>query len=231
MAAELRLSVRRSARCALLGTPSPAVRDVWIVCHGYAQLADRFVRRFTPIATPARLIVAPEALNRFYLAGAAKGPGADAAVGATWMTREDRLAEIDDYVAYLDAVHAQVFTELQIHGAAGGVRCIALGFSQGAATVSRWAARTRARVERIVLWAGMLPPELEPAPDVFGGALLTLVSGTRDPHLAEPLRRAHESRLAEAKLPFESRTYDGGHDLDAAALVRLAQDFDREAAP
>ena len=43
------------------------VRSVWLVLHGYRQLADRFVARFEPVASPERLIMAPEGLNRFYL--------------------------------------------------------------------------------------------------------------------------------------------------------------------
>src|SRR6266550_3439645 len=130
---EHHLSVARTARYYTLG--EPGATEVWFVCHGYGQLAGRFLRRFEPIADGSRLVVAPEGLNRFYVGS---GEHRDQPVGATWMTREDRLNEIADYVKYLDAVYADVFG-----GKPTAARVRALGFSQGAATASRWVARAR----------------------------------------------------------------------------------------
>jgi predicted esterase len=214
------LPVRRTARLAVLGAATPALREIWIVCHGYAQLAPRFIRRFRPIAAPERLIVAPEALNRFYLDGAAKAAGPDAAVGATWMTSEDRATDIHDYVAYLDAVHAHVFARVE----RGAVRFVALGFSQGCATVCRWAAATYHQTDHVVLWSSGLPPELEPAPALFGGARLTLVNGRADRAVPPAAVEAQLDRLRGGGRAVEHREYDGGHDIDAAALVALAAD-------
>src|SRR5258707_6339251 len=148
---EFHLTVGRTARYYTLGEPGPDVRQVWVVCHGYGQLAGRFVRHFEPIADASRLIVAPEGLSRFYL-----DSGMHERVGATWMTREDRLADIEDYVGYLDALHAAVFR--QVHP--GSVQLVVMGFSQGVATAARWAARGR-RAERLVASGGVLPAELD----------------------------------------------------------------------
>src|SRR5574342_952788 len=113
-------------------------RQVWIACHGYGQLAARFLEKLRVLDDGHRYLVAPEGLSRFYLSESAT----ERRVGASWMTREDRLAEIDDYIRYLDAVYADVFgtldrAQLSVH---------ALGFSQGAATVSRWTALGAARL-------------------------------------------------------------------------------------
>ena len=64
---EHHLTVPRTARYYTLGEPGPAVRQVWIVCHGYGQLAGRFVRHFEPIEDASRLIVAPEGGRGFYI--------------------------------------------------------------------------------------------------------------------------------------------------------------------
>src|SRR4051812_28301688 len=90
----------RSARYFTLGNPAEA-RELWLVGHGYGYLASRFLERFQPIATADRCIVAPEGLSRFYLTDR---PG-ERRVGASWMTREDRLNEISDYIRYLDGVY------------------------------------------------------------------------------------------------------------------------------
>jgi hypothetical protein len=83
------------------------VAETWIVLHGLSQLASVFITYFEPIVTPERLVVAPEALNRYYLAPDSSGGTKNAKIGATWMTREDRENEFAEYVDYLDAVGAQ----------------------------------------------------------------------------------------------------------------------------
>src|SRR5437773_8113905 len=133
------LSTPRSARYFTLGSSEHA-GEVWFVCHGYGQLASRFLERFRPIEAERRCIVAPEGLSRFYLT---ESP-TERRVGASWMTREDRLHEIDDYVRYLDAVYGKVFGSLD----RAGVTVHALGYSQGASTVSRWAALGKAKIDR-----------------------------------------------------------------------------------
>ena len=77
MVQEHHLTVTRTARYFTLGQPGPALREVWVVCHGYGQLAEPFLAHFAEVTSPARLIVAPEALSRFYVGpptGAAMPP-------------------------------------------------------------------------------------------------------------------------------------------------------------
>jgi len=64
---EHHLIVPRSARYFTLGELGPGTRDVWFVCHGYGQLAGRFLRQFEPLMDGTRFVVAPEGLSRFYL--------------------------------------------------------------------------------------------------------------------------------------------------------------------
>lgn len=151
------LSVSRTARYAVMGSFDEALGEVWIVCHGHGQLAARFLSRFIPIERSDRLLVAPEALSRYYLQpprGGAHAPNSP--IGATWMTSEDRDFEIADYVGYLDLLYDEIFSQVR----RDNVRLWLLGFSQGCATVARWIARGKADRDRVVLWAGMLPSEL-----------------------------------------------------------------------
>ena len=217
---ERRIEVPRSARYFMLGQPGLDVRQAWLACHGYGQLASPFLRAFEPIAAGSRLVIAPEALNRYYTDGRVGPHGPDSAVGATWMTREDRLAEIDDYVRYLDLVHRDAVAGLD----ADRLTVFALGFSQGGATAARWAARTTHRIDHVVLWGAALPPELEPAPDLFAGADLTLVFGERDAFASADRIRREEDRLRTGGLPYRLLRFDGGHRLDGPTLHRLAAD-------
>jgi len=224
---EHHLAVQRTARYYTLGGGGAAPpAEVWIACHGYGQLARRFLRAFEPVAGPHRLVVAPEALSRFYLDDALKVHGPDSRVGATWMTREDRLAEIDDYVRYLDRVHDVV------RGAAPGeaARLVAFGFSQGAATASRWAALGTAQPDHLILWCSLLPPDLDPeAPARWAarGLAVTLVVGRGDSFTPPERVAEQERRLHEAGVECRVVWFDGGHELGADMLREVTESIGR----
>jgi predicted esterase len=217
---EAHIPVTRSARYCTLGEVGPAMREVWFVCHGYGQLAGRFLGHFSELDDGTRHIVAPEALSRFYL-GDTTGPhGPEARVGATWMTREDRLREIDDYVGYLDAVYARTLAG----GDRGRVRVTVLGFSQGTATVSRWLTRGSATADRLILWGGFLPGDMDVG--VYAHRLrtleLTVVLGRHDEFVRPEAVAAARELLERHAIPYQLVTFDGGHRLDAAVLRALA---------
>src|SRR5436309_6729124 len=176
---EHHLTVSRTARYFTLGESPRGVEEVWFACHGYAQLAGRFLEKLRVLEDRKRYVVAPEGLSRFYLT---ESP-TERRVGATWMTREDRLAEIDDYVRYLDAVYDDVFRRID----RARVTVHALGFSQGAATVSRWTAMGKSRIDRVILWGGEFPPDLDLTGAEVAGRLraarLTLVFGRSDEYI------------------------------------------------
>lgn len=188
------------------------------MCHGYGQLARDFVAIFAPVSGPARAIVAPEALSRYYLDDTRGGSHASSPVGATWMTREDRVSEITDQVSYLDSLRDTVAAT-----AAPGATLTVLGFSQGVATVCRWLDQGRTRADRLICWGGAIPDDVrlgEGSP--IRRPALWLVAGSRDMY-ATAERVAHqESVLRAAGVPFTRLSFDGGHRLDDATMQRLA---------
>ena len=214
-AEEHHLRVTRTARYYVLGTPAGHVEELWIACHGYGQLARDFIPSFEPIAAPHRVVVAPEALNRYYIDTAPHAHGPDSRIAATWMTREDRAHEIEDYVAYLDDVSAHLKTMVP------NARITALGFSQGTATVSRWAAAGRTQLQRVILWGGSVAHDVALRQDLFKAAKLTLVAGTRDHFVRSERLAAERARLDEAGLTHDVVQFDGGHRMDTDTLQRL----------
>ncbi|MGH7675513.1 MAG: alpha/beta hydrolase [Gemmatimonadales bacterium] len=212
---EHHISTPRTARYLTLGDPGPAIREVWFVLHGYGQLAARFLRAFAPLDDGSRLIVAPEGLSRFYV-----DPAHRERVGSSWMTREDRLHEIADYVRYLDAVAAEVLE--WVHPRT--VRVHVLGFSQGTATACRWSALGTAHVHRLVLWGGEVPPDLDlgAARGRLAPLEPVLVAGSRDELITPKIRARDEERLRAAAIPFRVVSFDGGHELNDAVLRQLA---------
>jgi predicted esterase len=217
MMQEHRLAVRRSARFYTLGEPGPSTREVWFACHGYGQLAGRFLEKLRVLDDGRRYLVAPEGLSRFYLS---ESP-TERRVGASWMTREDRLAEIDDYVQYLDAVYADVFGSL----ARAQVTLHAVGYSQGASTVSRWAAMGNAQIDRLTLWGGEFPPDLDLSLDTvvnrLRAARMTLVYGRSDEYITPKVVQTITARLRQHGIPFNEIPFDGGHELNEAVLRTL----------
>ncbi len=217
---EHHIQVRRTARYATLGESGPSLRQVWFVLHGFGQLAPYFIRHFRALDDGSRLIVAPEALNRFYIEQPGRPGAAQARVGATWMTREERLTEIHDYVAYLDALYTRVFEA----GGRDRVRVTVLGFSQGVATAARWLTQGSARAETLVLWAGGLPPELTRetvAP--LAGLRLVRVLGDRDEMATADAVAEEEARTRALGLDAELIRFPGGHELDPGVLAALAR--------
>jgi len=202
------MPVARTARVAVVGAPPAG--ETWLVLHGYGQLAERFIRSFLPAARPGRVILAPEGLSRFYTA---REPSR---VGATWMTREARDSEIADYLGYLDAVLDRFAPEpgpLQVHG-----------FSQGTATATRWVNHTKRPVNRLVLWGGGLPPEVDLAAlhRRRPGMEWHTCAGRTDEFISEEAIATESGRLAVAGVPFTLHRFDGGHVVDAGTLGDLA---------
>jgi predicted esterase len=222
-AREHRVETRRSARYYALGPDAGSTNELWLVIHGYGQLAAQFIRVFDAIDDGTRRIVAPEALNRFYLVAADSAPASDRPVGATWMTREDREHEIEDYVAYLDRVASKELDSFAVRGVRP--RLIVLGFSQGTATVGRWIARGAIRPTHVVIWGGFLPPEIDlssPGQKLRTSSLHVLI-GDRDRYTSADRVTEEEQRLLSAGVPYDLIRYPGGHGISRDRLVELAR--------
>jgi len=220
MTTEHHISVQRSARYLTLGQSGPGITDLWFCCHGYGQLAAEFAKEFECIEAPDRLIVVPEALSRFYVPSGTGFHGADAKIGATWMTREDRENEIVDYVNYLDRLYDEVVGDLD----RSKLRINVLGFSQGGATVNRWLTRGKAKADRLIMWGSLLASDsdVNEAAEFFRTTELTIVYGTRD-QFGNPEIIADYEKLLKAKgIAYSLVTFDGGHRMDRETLKKLA---------
>jgi predicted esterase len=212
---EHHLSVPRSARYFTIGADPRTAREIWFVLHGYGQLAARFLRHFVPLGDEQRTVVAPEGLSRFYLESDARDK-----VGASWMTREHRLAEIDDYVHYLDVVFAEV---TRARRPADGIHV--LGFSQGTATASRWLVQGLARADRLILWGGEVPPDLDlaRARERWEGTTLLFVAGSTDQFITPKVLARDEQRLKDHGIAYRVERFEGGHEVVPEVLQRIVQ--------
>ena len=212
---EHNISVTRRARYYSSGSLDTAA-TLWVVIHGYGQLAGEFVQGFGALVSPRCAVVAPEALNRYYKDKGEAGSHATTPVGTTWMTREYRDGEIADYVEYLDAV---VQAERR-----PGVRLGVLAFSQGVATATRWVACGNTQFDQVVMWAGQMAHDVDlaAARHRFPAGGIDLVLGTRDEFGEWIAVDRQAQRLSEAGIASRVLTFGGGHRLDDDTLRALA---------
>lgn len=222
---EHHIITQRTARYFTIGEASINIKTVWIACHGYAQLAAEFIKELEPLAEKGRgtggggrgrdeqvLIVAPEALSRFYT------KGFFGSVGATWMTKEDRESEIDDYVSYLQLLFEKI--KSQVSPQAG---IYILGFSQGCSTVCRWIARKSPVIKALCLCSGSIPDDLEfekfrTATQGYG---VHYMMGDEDPFIKAIDKEAAIGRIKSHGIPLEFHTFNGGHVLNLPLLKSL----------
>ncbi|HEY4304775.1 MAG TPA: hypothetical protein VGM82_09930 [Gemmatimonadaceae bacterium] len=214
------LRVQRTARYFTLGGESGMPKTIWFVLHGHGQLAAQFVRYFADLADPDTLLVAPEAMNRYYLVGVDKAPAHERPVGATWMTREDRDSEVADYVEYLEALYQEIIR----NGSESPAVINVVGFSQGAATATRWLMHGRARIDRLILWGGVLPPDADLKHGAaLRGVPLTLVVGNRDQYITEDVLTNEKARLDALGISYDTVVFEGGHVVSRSAFPPLLE--------
>ena len=201
-----------SGRYATLGASGDLVNELIYVFHGHGQQAQYFIRKFRSIATDNRLIVAPEGLSRYYL------EGFTGRVGATWMTKEDRETDIQNYITFLNTLHAELIPRL-----ANLQKITVIGFSQGAATATRWVNHSEYQLDRFILWAGILPYDMniQKAHTRLESAEKIYVYGTRDPFVNQEKKDEMKHLAEKSDLKFKEHLFEGVHDIDETTLLQL----------
>ena len=215
---EQEVSFNYKARYYKLGTISAETKKVWFVIHGYSQLAQYFIKKFNILEDPKTCIIAPEGLSRFYLEDiTSRSQSGNNKVGATWMTKENRLMDIQNYITYLNKIYTQ---EIPVNFAG---EITLFGFSQGAATVSRWALDGRVDFKRLILWAGIFPPDMDfhKGSDLFKSKEIIEVFGKQDPYLTDD--RLKEMTKVNERLGLTPKiiAFEGGHEINSEILTQL----------
>jgi len=208
------ISVSKTARYFILGEPGDQITHVWFVCHGYGQLASDFLQDFEVLNNGKNLIIAPEGLHRFYM------KRFTGKIGASWMTKEDRIDDIKDYVNYLDKLYDEVLMGFK----GRNLRINVLGFSQGTATVCRWLCNGKAKADNLILWAGVFPPDLNFEVDktIFNSLNIKMLVGDNDEFIEMVNIEEHKKLLQQNNINYELISYKGTHTIDAHTLKELA---------
>ncbi|MFT4663965.1 MAG: putative esterase [Polaribacter sp.] len=207
-------SVQKTAHYYTLGIPTKKTKRFWIVCHGYGQLASRFIQQFQLLDTAENFILAPEGFHRFYWNGFSGD------VVASWMTKADRVDEIKDFTSFLQQIYDQYITMLSPE-----VEIILFGFSQGCATQCRWINALRPQFNKLVLWGGALPEDIDYAPllPYLSQKDIIFTYGTSDQFLTIENRIEKHIEFAKAnKIEMRVWPFEGKHETRKAVVKKFA---------
>ncbi len=214
---ELSLRFNFKARYFKSGEITQKTLQVWYVLHGYGQLAKYFLKKFDVLAKQNICVIAPEGLSIFYLEDLqTRIQGGSNRAGATWMTRENRTMDIENYISLLDAIHKKETYNLKIP-------ITILGFSQGAATATRWALQGKVDFTRLILWAGIFPPDMDFAAGhrILQTKKVITVLGNQDPFVTHERLKEMETISDQLRIYPEMIRFEGKHDMDEATLRQL----------
>lgn len=209
---ETKLSISKTARFYTYGNRENP-KEIWLVLHGYGQLAKYFIKKFNHLNSQNYLVIAPEGMHRFYL------NGFEGRVGASWMTKEARLDDIEDYIGFLNQVaENNILPKLK-----SDTIFTVFGFSQGVATASRWIAYGNLKPNRAILWAGSFPPDLEPvkAEKSFQNIKTYCCIGDKDPFVNDSQIKKTKNHLNAIRLNVEWINYHGGHTIPKEELEKI----------
>lgn len=204
------------ARYYKIGSLNAQTRQVWFVLHGYGQLAQYFIKKFQKLTDQNICVIAPEGLSKYYLSEFTEQGRKHNRVGAVWMTSENRLMDIENYITYLNTIY-----DHELRGF--NVPVTLLGFSQGCATVCRWAAAGKIRFEKLILWAGLFPPDMdfESGKEIFLSKQTLMVVGNEDPFVTPERMKEFDTLAAKLSINPDKIVFEGKHEIDEGVLEKL----------
>lgn len=208
---EEHLVVPKTARY-YTNSPAKKITSVNFVIHGYATLAKNFIEEFYFLDNENTLIVAPEGLSKFY---SRDRPA------ASWMTKEDRLNEIKDYVYLLDEVYNDAVKRYDINSSKVNI----VGFSQGVHTAVRWFIGSKYNFfNKLILCSSDFPADADfnlLRDKLSGDSKMFYVYGKKDAILGVTIYEYGLKILKDNQINFSEIHFEGGHRIDEKILKEL----------
>lgn len=189
-------------------------KNIWICCHGLGYLSRYFIQYFKTLDSNENYIVAPQAQAKYYQKQDFKH------VGASWLTKEATALEMENVLAYLNAV----FTE---EAEGKDKNLILLGYSQGVSVITRWMAAKQLQPKALFLHSGSIPKELQPEQFKYlnTNCKVNLLYGNKDQYITEAKLQA-EKEIAQSL--FEDRLqlypFEGVHEVKPQLIADILKD-------
>jgi predicted esterase len=198
------------------GTVTSETRYVWICLHGYGSLGKYFIKNFEFLNPARNLVIVPEGLNKFYT------DEMHQRTAAHWMTREDRLDEIADYILFLESLRCKLSWDKN-----PDIKVIYLGFSQGVTTLIRWLATIKPRADYLLLWGGTLPDDIlfDSSKEYFKKINAHFFLGDQDQWLKQENIPTYKSMLQDSGMNAEFHLFNGDHRIPEEVLQNFANNM------
>ncbi|WP_303315220.1 esterase [Flavivirga abyssicola] len=206
---EKEISYQTTNTYSTLNTLTSKTKHVWLVCHGMGYLSRYFLKYFKNLNAEENYIIAPQASSKYYLGSKFKH------VGASWLTKENTLAETENVLCYLDAV-------LESENIPNDKKLIVFGYSQGVSIATRYVVKRKLTCSQLILHSGGIPKELVVEDLKFLKAKVSLIYGTNDAYFNKDRMDLEAQRAIElfgnnvTIIPF-----DGIHEVNVALINDL----------
>ena len=209
------ISISKKARYFQLGKISEHTKTIWFVFHGYGMLSQYFIKKFKSLENNQSVVISPEALSKFYI-----GEKYDR-VGASWITKEDKINDIDDNNNYLNSLFKSTTKNINLNS----INIHVLGFSQGGATACRWILNSNIKINSLALWGADIPIDClsENNRGKWNQFKTTLIVGEKDEFISEENKAKFAKLLNSYKLNYNLIEYDGTHKIIEEVLIDYIQ--------
>lgn len=213
MSIEKEASFKATNTYSTLNTFTEKTKNVWLVFHGMGYLSKYFINYFSGLNIEENYIIAPQAPSKYYQDKKFKH------VGASWLTRENTIAETKNILNYVDAVF-----EKEVPNTTPNL--IILGYSQGVSIAARWVASRKIQCDKLIMHSGGVPKELQSKDFEFlkPSTEVVYLYGNKDQYITEARKTEEElkgSKLFQNRLMIE--VFDGVHEVNQEFLLKISK--------
>jgi len=98
-----------------------------------------------------------------------------------------------------------------------------VGFSQGTSTVARWIVNGNIKVDQVVLWAGLFPPDIDfkKSKKLLNSIPILIVAGKRDPWVNNEVLNNQIQVLKNSGINPQLKIFNGGHEINPQLLKEV----------
>ena len=209
-----KISVSKTARYFQAGSISNKTKNIWFVFHGYGMLGEFFIKKFESLVDSETIIIAPEAISRFYLNNKYER------VGASWITKVDKDDDIIDNSNFLNQLYNKLISQIGHEQ----INLNILGFSQGGSTACRWALNEKFNINSICFWGSDIPKECltEKYRNRLNTMKISIIIGKKDTLIPLEYREKFRDLIDDYGLNYSLVEYDGDHRIIENVLIDYA---------
>ncbi len=189
---------------------------LWIMCHGYGMLAENILQKMD-WTDEDHFLISVEGLSKFYWDGLRGRPA------ASWMTKKNRLTEIEDYSNLLSKVYEKYQSLISKE-----TKIILFGFSQGGTTIWRWLHNKQIHFDAFLNYAGWVPEDISFDPEYIKSInqkALHMVYGDKDPYLTDAREEQLQEVAAKHGLQLKYKMFQGEHKIYPQVVQEKFEEF------